>query len=144
MPDSDVYDHHLTGWCMVLYAVVPEQAAFGDQLKGVEQVDVQNTAATVVGVDGHLNQLRPAIQSYGGSVKVSLSSSSAGLRVITAPHLVIARATCVCPVINGHGVDHVELAAGLLRLSTALQMLCSVHASLQSVYETCAHCRVTC
>ena len=50
----------------------PLQAAYGEQLKGVEQVDVQNNAATVAGVDGHLNQLRPAIQSYGGSVKVGV------------------------------------------------------------------------
>lgn len=46
------------------------QAAFGEQLKGVEQVDAQSTSATVAGIDGHLDQLRPAIQSYGGSVKV--------------------------------------------------------------------------
>lgn len=50
------------------------QAAFGEQLKGVEQVDVQNTAASVVGIDGHLSQLRPAIQSYGGSVQVCVQS----------------------------------------------------------------------
>ena len=47
------------------------QAAFGAQLKGVEQVDTIDTRATLAAVDSHLDQLRPAIKSYGGQVKVT-------------------------------------------------------------------------
>ena len=46
------------------------QGAFGERLKEVKQVDAIDTRATVAGVDSHLDMLRPAIKSYGGSVKV--------------------------------------------------------------------------
>ena len=46
------------------------QAAFGDALKGVEQVDAVETSATAAAVDAHLDMLRPAITSYGASVQV--------------------------------------------------------------------------
>ena len=55
----------------VLRKVTPcAQAAFGDALKGVEQVDAVETSATAAAVDAHLDMLRPAITSYGASVQV--------------------------------------------------------------------------
>lgn len=45
-------------------------AAFGDALKGVEQIGVQNSSASSPEVEAHLDSLRPAIASYGGLVKV--------------------------------------------------------------------------
>ena len=53
-------------------ALSAAQAAFGAQLKSVEQVDTIDTRATLAAVDSHLDQLRPAIKSYGGQVKVRL------------------------------------------------------------------------
>ena len=46
------------------------QGAFGDALKGVEQVEAVNTSATAAAVDAHLDMLRPAITSYGATVQV--------------------------------------------------------------------------
>ena len=51
-------------------ACVRVQAAFGDALKGVEQVEAVSTSATAAAVDAHLDMLRPAITSYGASVQV--------------------------------------------------------------------------
>ncbi|CAL8472276.1 g11818 [Coccomyxa elongata] len=48
------------------------QGAFGDKLKGVQQVDSVSTASDVASVDAHLEMLRPAIASYGASVQVLL------------------------------------------------------------------------
>lgn len=48
------------------------QGAFGDALKGVEQVEAVNTSATAAAVDAHLDMLRPAITSYGATVQVWL------------------------------------------------------------------------
>ena len=56
--------------CLVSAAL---QGAFGDILKGVEQVDAGGGGgggADVAGVDAHLDMLRPAIASYGASVEV--------------------------------------------------------------------------
>ena len=50
----------------------PTQGAFGDALKGVEQVEAVNTSATAAAVDAHLDMLRPAITSYGATVQVRL------------------------------------------------------------------------
>ncbi|CAM6092402.1 unnamed protein product [Calypogeia fissa] len=55
---------------------------FGDSLKGVVQVDQQQTGATVVGVDSHLEMLRPALHNYGGFVQVVEVSPEKGLAVI--------------------------------------------------------------
>lgn len=49
------------------------QAAFGDALKGVEQVEAVSTSATAAAVDAHLDMLRPAITSYGATVQVGPS-----------------------------------------------------------------------
>ncbi len=51
------------------------QGAFGERLKGVQQVDAAggggaNTGAGVAAVDAHMDMLRPAIASYGASVEV--------------------------------------------------------------------------
>ena len=46
------------------------QGAFGEALKDVKQVDAQDVGATVHSVNAHLDMLRPAIKSYGGSVEV--------------------------------------------------------------------------
>lgn len=47
------------------------KAAFGDQLKEVVAINPQvDGSATVEAVDSHLDMLRPAITSYGGSVTV--------------------------------------------------------------------------
>ena len=46
------------------------QATFGEQLLEVQQVDQIDTSASVESVNNHLDMLRPAIQSYGGSVEV--------------------------------------------------------------------------
>lgn len=45
------------------------RAAFGAALAEVQQVDAIDTSASVAAVDAHLDMLRPAIQSYGGSVQ---------------------------------------------------------------------------
>ncbi|CAM6086802.1 unnamed protein product [Calypogeia fissa] len=55
---------------------------FGDSLKGVVQVDQQQTGATVVGVDSYLEMLRPALHNYGGFVQVVEVSPEKGLAVI--------------------------------------------------------------
>jgi Fe-S cluster biogenesis protein NfuA len=44
--------------------------AFGDKLKEVTQVDAIDTSASVSSVNSHLDMLRPAIKSFGGSVEV--------------------------------------------------------------------------
>lgn len=44
-------------------------------MKGVEQVDAKDTSTTVFSVNSHLDMLRPAIKSYGGSVEVTVKSS---------------------------------------------------------------------
>ncbi len=46
------------------------QATFGDQLQEVVEVDRPDSGASVAAVDNHLGVLRPAIQSYGGTVSV--------------------------------------------------------------------------
>jgi NFU1 iron-sulfur cluster scaffold homolog, mitochondrial len=46
------------------------QSAFGEALKGVQQVGAQDTSATLASVDAHLDMLRPAISNYGGSIVV--------------------------------------------------------------------------
>eukprot|EP00884_Botryococcus_braunii_P017053 jgi/Botrbrau1/4030/Bobra.0016s0037.1 len=46
------------------------RAAFGDALKAVEQIGVQDIGASSPAVEAHLESLRPAIASYGGLVKV--------------------------------------------------------------------------
>lgn len=44
---------------------------FGDAVKDIRQVnDEQISETTVEAIDGHLNILRPAIKTYGGSVDV--------------------------------------------------------------------------
>ena len=53
------------------------QGAFGDKLKGVQQLDAANLAADVASVDAHLDMLRPAIASYGAKVEVSSAHDSA-------------------------------------------------------------------
>ena len=53
-------------------AVLLWQATFGEQLLEVQQVDQIDTSASVDSVNGHLDMLRPAIQSYGGTVEVML------------------------------------------------------------------------
>ena len=45
------------------------QAAFGEKLKGVEQVDAAFTASDMASVEAHLDMLRPAIASYGATVQ---------------------------------------------------------------------------
>lgn len=55
---------------------------FGASLKGVIQLDQQQTGATVMGVDSHLEMLRPAIHNYGGFVQVVSVSPEKGLAVI--------------------------------------------------------------
>jgi len=45
------------------------QAAFGDALTGVEQVEAVSMSATAGVVDAHLDMLRPAITSYGATVQ---------------------------------------------------------------------------
>ncbi|KAK9852334.1 hypothetical protein WJX84_005018 [Apatococcus fuscideae] len=46
------------------------KATFGDQLQEVVEVDRPDSGASVAAVDNHLGVLRPAIQSYGGTVSV--------------------------------------------------------------------------
>lgn len=46
------------------------QSAFGEALKGVQQVGAVDTSATLASVDAHLDMLRPAISNYGGSIVV--------------------------------------------------------------------------
>ncbi|CAD7698767.1 unnamed protein product [Ostreobium quekettii] len=46
------------------------RASFGDRLKEIIQVDQQDTSASAASVDEHLNILRPAIEGYGGHVRV--------------------------------------------------------------------------
>ena len=46
------------------------QGAFGEALKEVKQVDAKDTSSSVFSVNSHLDMLRPAIKSYGGSVEV--------------------------------------------------------------------------
>ena len=46
------------------------QGAFGEALKEVRQVDAKDTSSSVLSVNSHLDMLRPAIKSYGGSVEV--------------------------------------------------------------------------
>ncbi|KAL6784912.1 NFU3 [Auxenochlorella protothecoides x Auxenochlorella symbiontica] len=46
------------------------RATFGTQISQIVQVNAQDTGATEARVDDHLNMLRGAIQSYGGSVVV--------------------------------------------------------------------------
>jgi len=46
------------------------RGAFGEQFKGVEQLEAEDAAASVSSVDMHLNMLRGAIDSFGGSVEV--------------------------------------------------------------------------
>jgi hypothetical protein len=54
----------IRGWC------VDAQAAFGEKLRDVQQVEAASTSSSVESVDGHLDMLRPAIASYGASVEV--------------------------------------------------------------------------
>ncbi len=58
------------------------QGAFGDKLKGVQQVDSVSTASDVASVDAHLEMLRPAIASYGASVQVGPASSDITLSAL--------------------------------------------------------------
>ncbi|KAK9905518.1 hypothetical protein WJX75_001443 [Coccomyxa subellipsoidea] len=46
------------------------QGAFGEKLKGVQQVDSTSTASDMASVEAHLDMLRPAIASYGATVQV--------------------------------------------------------------------------
>lgn len=46
------------------------RATFGEQLLEVQQVDQIDTSASLDSVNSHLDMLRPAIKSYGGSVEV--------------------------------------------------------------------------
>lgn len=46
------------------------QATFGEQLQAVQQVDQIDTSASIDSINSHLDMLRPAIKSYGGSVDV--------------------------------------------------------------------------
>lgn len=63
-------------------------ATFGDALKGVVQVDKADTGATVMGVDDHLNVVRPAIKAMGGAVEVaSVESGTVVLRYKGPPPL---------------------------------------------------------
>ncbi len=57
------------------------QAAFGDALTGVEQVEAVSTSATAAAVDAHLDMLRPAITSYGGTVQARASQQQQALLV---------------------------------------------------------------
>ena len=59
----------LSRWASAGYT----QAAFGAQLRGVEQVDTVDSRATVAAVNAHLDQLRAAIKSYGGTVQARLT-----------------------------------------------------------------------
>eukprot|EP00191_Tetraselmis_sp_GSL018_P010034 CAMPEP_0177616742 /NCGR_PEP_ID=MMETSP0419_2-20121207/24373_1 /TAXON_ID=582737 /ORGANISM="Tetraselmis sp., Strain GSL018" /LENGTH=229 /DNA_ID=CAMNT_0019114931 /DNA_START=86 /DNA_END=776 /DNA_ORIENTATION=- len=52
------------------------QAAFGDELKQVVQVKREEEPADLASVDAHLDMLRPAITSYGGSCEVLEVSGS--------------------------------------------------------------------
>ena len=52
------------------------QSAFGEALKGVQQVGAQDTSATLASVDAHLDMLRPAISNYGGSIVVRSKPST--------------------------------------------------------------------
>jgi len=50
------------------------QNAFGDKVKEVKQVGAIDTSASVSSVNSHLDMLRPAIMSFGGSVEVGPAS----------------------------------------------------------------------
>ncbi|CAM6100063.1 unnamed protein product [Calypogeia fissa] len=55
---------------------------FGAALKGVVQVDQQQIGATIMGVNAHLEMLRPAIHNYGGFVDVVSVDSASGIAVV--------------------------------------------------------------
>lgn len=52
---------------------------FGALVKDVVQVDQQQAGATIMGVDSHLEMLRPAIHNFGGFVQVVSVSPEKGL-----------------------------------------------------------------
>ena len=71
-PTSSACLVSLHGWRAERPYPTPTQGAFGDALKGVEQVEAVNTSTTAAAVDAHLDMLRPAITSYGATVQVWL------------------------------------------------------------------------
>ena len=71
------------------------QSAFGEALKGVQQVGAQDTSATLASVDAHLDMLRPAISNYGGSIVVRLQPYTLNLlRTITTQLDMLRSTSC--------------------------------------------------
>lgn len=74
------------------------QAAFGEKLKDVQQVDTTDTSSSVASVNAHLDMLRPAIASYGATVEVReryISSKSNAFSICTAAPSTEMLLTCV-------------------------------------------------
>lgn len=91
-----------------MVAVLPMQSAFGEALKGVQQVGAIDTSATIASVDAHLDTLRPAISNYGGSVVVRTATNPDVLNDVLP---IDAHVDMLQPAISNYGGSVVVRAA---------------------------------